>query len=207
MDKPTELALPILRRENTYDGATDKGCDNPYDVVLDTTAHRLFVGDFVGNRVLVYNLDASNTLVDRTADNVLGQTNLKTINGITTQNTIYGASGLAFDPATNRLFTSSYWAHRVVVFDVASVTDGENAINVLGQSNFTGASARSTQSGMNYPVGLSFRPTTSRLFVADSDNHRVGVYDVAAITNGENAINVLGQADFTTATGATQRTE
>ena len=39
-----------------------------------------------------------------------------------------------------------------------------------------------------------------RLFVSDgqgSGNHRVLVYDVASITNGENAVNVLGQADFT----------
>jgi hypothetical protein len=40
---------------------------------IDTVGHRLFVVDTSNNRVLVYNLSASNVLLDKTPDFVLGQ--------------------------------------------------------------------------------------------------------------------------------------
>ncbi len=44
---------------------------------------------------------------------------------------------LAFDPSGNRLFVADYTNNRVMVFDVGSITNGENAANVLGQTTFT----------------------------------------------------------------------
>lgn len=57
----------------TYHGAVQQGVDYAYDVVVDTTSHRLFVADYFSRRVLVYELDARNILVDRTPDHLLGQ--------------------------------------------------------------------------------------------------------------------------------------
>jgi DNA-binding beta-propeller fold protein YncE len=186
-----------------YDGIADKGMNLPFAVLVDTVSHRLFVGDYLGNRILVYDLDQSNTLVDRTVDHLLGQQNYRLTTLMTNQYSIYGPRGLAMDYATNRLFVSNYNSHRVVVFDVASITDGENAINVLGQSTFSGSGAATTQSGLYYPTGLAFEPETNRLYVAEVSNNRITVFDVASITDGENAINVLGQPDFTTSAYAT----
>jgi predicted nucleotidyltransferase len=186
---------PVYTTANAYDGVPQEGIDNPYDVTVDTVAHRLFVADFYGNRVLVYNLDASNTIVDRTMDNVLGQSDFKSVRTDTTQNSMKYPSGLAFDATTNRLFVSNYGSNRVLVFDVAAITDGENAVNVLGQADFTSETPATTQSGMYTPAGLSFN--SNLLYVADLTNTRVTVFDVTAITDGENAVNVLGAANFT----------
>jgi len=71
------------------------------------------------------------------------------------------------------------------------------AVSALGQTTFTTATPASTQAGMRNPQGVSVDPGTNRLFVADGGNHRVTVYDVATITDGENAVNVLGQTTFT----------
>jgi hypothetical protein len=35
------------------------------------------------------------------------------------------------------------------------------------------------------------------MYVADTGNNRVIIYDVSSITDGENAIHVAGQSDFT----------
>ncbi|MBK8870390.1 MAG: NHL repeat-containing protein [Elusimicrobia bacterium] len=186
-----------------YDGLPAVGFQRVQDVVVDTTTHRLFVADFYTSRVAIYNLDVSNTLVDRTIDNVLGQDMVTQGLTETTQSSLYYANGLALDPATNRLFVSDYNNDRIMIFDVASITDGENAVNVLGQTTFAGATGALSQSRLYGPAGLFFEGNSSRLFVADRLNNRVMVYDVGTITDGENAVNVLGQPDFTTGTAGT----
>ena len=50
---------------------------------------------------------------------------------------------------------------------------------------------------MDGPRNTAFDSGNNRLFVGEADNNRVLVYDIAAITNGENAVNVLGQVNFT----------
>ncbi len=96
--------------------------------------------------------------------------------------------------------------NRVMVFDVASITNGENAVNVLGQPDFTTGTAATSQTGLSSPRGVSV-DGSNRLFVADTTNNRVMVFDVAAITNGEAAINVLGQTDFITSTYGLSQTK
>ncbi|MBP9700152.1 hypothetical protein KBD71_02625, partial [Candidatus Woesebacteria bacterium] len=172
-------------------------------LALDPTDHRLFVSDTGNNRVLVYNLSVGNTLSDLIPDNVLGQTNFYSNAAATTQVGMNVPNGLAYDDASDRLFVAQTTGNRVTVYDVAAITDGENAVGVLGQANFTATSAATTQAGMNVPTGVAYDSTGNRLFVAQNTGNRVTVYDVAAITDGENATNVLGQANFTATTAAT----
>jgi DNA-binding beta-propeller fold protein YncE len=195
----------VYTTQGVYDGAAQEGFNWPYAVEVDTVSHRLFVTDNATSRVLEYDLDASNTLVDRTFDHFLGQLENTRNLPTTTAYSTYNPAGLAFDPATNRLFVANYSSSRVTVFDVASITDGENAVNVLGQATMVSATRTASQSGMNLPGGLSFEPANSRLYVGDNLNHRVLVFDVASITDGENAIKVLGQSNFTTATSGTDQ--
>jgi len=120
-----------------------------------------------------------------------------------TQSQFRGPRGLSFDAAGTRLFVADFANHRVMVFDVASITNSEIAIPVLGQPNFTAATSARRQSGMKNPHGVSIDPVSNRLFAADTRNHRATSYDVATITDGENAVNVLGQANFTSGSAAT----
>jgi DNA-binding beta-propeller fold protein YncE len=176
---------------------TAQGFDYPMSVALDTATHRLFVSEYYNNRVLEFDLDSSNNLVDHTADHVLGQTTFTGFQYRNTQNGMNTPYGVAIDPGTQRLFVSDTNNNRVIVFDVSSLSDGQNAAYVLGQTNFTLNSSATTQGRMYRPHHCSYDGLNNRLYVADRANNRVLVYDVSTITNGQNAIHVLGQPDFT----------
>lgn len=174
---------------------------------IDTSGHRLFVADKSNNRVLVFNLANDNSLTDYNADFVLGQADFISSStnrgGDPTSSTLNLPSDLVYDATNNRLFVSEYSNNRVLVFDVASITDGEPAVNVLGQADFShnspnrGSAAGVTiQDGLYTPTYLAYDNVNSRLFVSDYGNNRVLVFDIASITDGEPAVNVLGQADF-----------
>ncbi len=170
---------------------------------LEVNGNTLFVSDTGHNRVLVF--DVTTIANGESPTNVLGQPDISSPSSATTQSGLSSPYGLAYAAGTQYLYVAALGSNRVVVYDVASITDGENAINVLGQSTFTASTAATTQAGMNAPYGVAYDSADSYLFVAQSTGNRVTVYDVASIADGENAINVLGQATFTTSTvGNTQ---
>ena len=194
---------PLYTKNGANNGPNNIGMSFPDGIVIDTVTHRLFVSEANNNRVVVYNLDSSNNLIDRLPDNVLGQPDFFTGAATVTAGGMNAPEGLAYDSIRNYLFVTDYNNNRVLVYDVASITDGENAINVLGQPDFNTNTAVTTQSGMIFPFRLAYDSVNTRLFVAENVNDRVLVYDVASITDGENAINVLGQPDFTSSANAT----
>jgi DNA-binding beta-propeller fold protein YncE len=202
-----EAAVHVLGQPdlvtNVLNGVSDVETSNPTALALDVTGRRLFVADTGYNRVLVFDITA---ITDgEAAVNVLGQSDFTSETGARTQSRLNQPSGLAYDATGNRLFVGDMSNHRVLTFDVAAITNGENATSVLGQTTYTAGTSGLTQAKFNLNnntvVGLSYVSTGSRLFVGDTNNRRVMVFDVAAITNGEAAVNVLGQANFTTNTG------
>ncbi len=197
---------PIYTKTAAHNGPNILGISAPViGMALDSTGHRLFMSDTVNNRVLVYNLDGSNNLVDRIPDNVLGQLNFYSNAAANTQIGLSAPNGLAFDSTNNRLFVAEAGGNRVKVFFTSSITDGMNAINVLGQINFTGTTAATTQVGMNVPTGVAYDDATGRLFVAQITGNRVTVYSgsLLQLTNGMPATKILGQSSFTVTTAAT----
>jgi hypothetical protein len=86
----------VYTTQGVYDGAAVAGFDLPAAVEVDTVAHRLFVADYNTHRVLEYDLDASNTLVDRTIDHFLGQLEITRNLPTTTAYSTYGPTSLAF---------------------------------------------------------------------------------------------------------------
>ncbi len=169
------------------------GLSLPTSIAIDEINHRLFISDNNNNRVLVYDLDVDNTILDRVPDRVLGQNNFYESTSGTTQSTFTNPEALFFDATNNRLFVSDYGNNRVMIFDTTAITNGENAVNVIGQSLFTTGSADLTQSGFTSTLGIAFSDSSDTLFVADNGNHRIMIFDVSGITNGENAIDALGQ--------------
>ncbi|MFA6917372.1 MAG: NHL repeat-containing protein, partial [Candidatus Gracilibacteria bacterium] len=199
-------------------GPNNKGLENPEgNVVLDTVNHRLFVPDKDNKRVLIFNLNSSNVLVDYLADNVLGQTDLISSSQNYTQSTFRGVSGLAFDSVNNRLFVADNENSRIMVFNLnGGITDGMSATYVLGQANFTSGDANrggsAARNSLNTPKGLHYDATNDQLFVADNGNNRVLVWDFdaggdcGALATGSDACYVFGQANFTGGSYATTRT-
>ena len=180
-------------------GAT--GLDSPQSPVIDTVDHRLFVVDRANNRVLVYQLNSNNLLTDRIADFVLGQADFTGNSPNFSQNTFNQPAGLAYDTLNHYLFVSD--STRVVVFDLSGgITNGMNASYVLGQPDLTTCSGPDSNAKgfrfYNENSGLAYDSNHGYLYVADTQNYRVLVFDMSGgISNNMDASYVLGQANFT----------
>src|SRR3989344_6576741 len=78
----------------TNNSSGNRGLNGVRYSEIDIVNHRLFVSDQLNNRVLIYNLDSSNNLIDRVADKVLGQPNFTTNIPAVTQNGMTQPLGL-----------------------------------------------------------------------------------------------------------------
>jgi DNA-binding beta-propeller fold protein YncE len=80
----------------------------------------------------------------------------------------------------------------------AAWTNGQAATRVLGQTDFTSGTSGVSQSKMHSPSGICVDKSTGKVFVMDSNNHRILRFSSTnAAINGSNAEGVLGQPDFT----------
>ena len=188
--------IPSFLKGGANNGPNAFGFDSPGGLAVDTAGHRLFVADTLNGRVLVFDLESDNTVSDLTADRVLGKANFNDDIGVISQSNLNRPSSLVYDAGNKRLFVSDRQDNRVLVFDVAIVSSGENAVNVIGQNTFFSGGSGTGQNRLDNPRELAFDEQGQQLFVADVDNSRVLVFNVAAIDNGENAANVLGQSNF-----------
>ncbi|HYV33612.1 MAG TPA: hypothetical protein VE973_02085, partial [Candidatus Limnocylindria bacterium] len=201
------LGQPDFNSSNT--AANRSSFNFPYGVQYDSQNTRLFAEDQGNNRVLVFDVNPSTITNGENASYVLGQSNFTSSVATSTQSGMLDPSDAVYDSANTRLFVSDIFSNRILVFNVATSTiaNGMNASYVLGQANFTVNVATTTQSGLYNPEGLGYDSGNQRLFVTDAHNYRVMVFNVATstIANGENASNVLGQSNFTSASsGITQ---
>ncbi len=178
--------------------------DAPSSVAVDPTTHKVFVADYVNNRVLrfasIYALTNG-----ANAEAVLGQPNFTSNSFATTRSGMYGPYGVFVDSA-GRLWVADYSNNRVLRFDHASSkSSGANADRVLGQPNFTSSGAHTTRNGMNGAESV-FMDAGGRLWVLDYTNNRVLRFNNAAsLSYAANASGVLGQANFTSNTSNTTR--
>lgn len=141
------------------------------------------------------------------ADTVLGQPNFVT-NSSNDPSVSMGVSNpmdVTVDTTAGRVYAADYNNNRVLWWDnISSLSNGEQADGVLGQSNLDsnlpdrgGSVSTNTLDG---PWGVRL-DSSGNLWVADSRNSRVLRYN-KPISNGMNANIVLGQANFISASTA-----
>ncbi len=152
------------------------GDPGPTGLIVDSTG-RLWVADSFNNRVLRFDLAAARPN-GANASGVLGQLNFASNTAQTTQNGIFVPMGVAVDKS-GRLYVAEYGNNRILSFDhAATLANGANATNVLGQLNFT-ASALNTggvTAGSLQPGLLFYDPAAQVLWAADHFNDRVLMY-------------------------------
>jgi sugar lactone lactonase YvrE len=168
---------------------------------------RLYVADTSNNRVLIWNsIPTSN---GQPADIVLGQPSFTSSTG---NNGGISASSLnaprsVYSDGT-RLFVADTSNHRILVWNSIPTTHGQAANFVLGQPNLTSNTLNNggiSSSRIYFPSGVFGDGT--RLFVADTNNHRVLIWNTLPTSNGQAADLVLGQSFFNTnAAGTTNAT-
>ncbi len=168
---------------------------NPVGVAFDSDSghRRIFVADYLGDRVLIYEGALSN---GKAATHVLGEKDLTTcmINGgagmfAPTQNGLDHSYGILYDSINQRLFVADQTSSRVMVFDMSgAIVDNMEATYLMGQPKWgdgwtghggwqeNGGSAGATQNGLATPSGVAIDFANSRIFVSDTHNNRVVVY-------------------------------
>jgi DNA-binding beta-propeller fold protein YncE len=152
---------------------TASGMYFPYSVAVDS-AGRLWVADQINRRVLRFD-GAAAKANGAAADGVLGQSDFISNAQATTASGMNHPYGVAVDSA-GRLWVADS-NHRVLRFDgAAAKANGAAADGVLGQSDFTSNAQATTASGMYFPTGVAV-DSAGRLWVADTNNHRVLRFD------------------------------
>lgn len=208
---------PDFEARAAHDRASGRFWTQGRDVTVDTIDHRLFLNDFYGHRVLVYQLDRMNRLLDREASWVIGQEDIDSQVLLPGRNARYLKLPMAveYDTSNKRLFVADTWNNRVLAFDMTpgQVESGMAATHVLGQENFESYEVAVAADRLSFgsrnalgigpaggrPAAMALDKVNQRLFVADGENNRVLVFDMHPnrIRNGADAIGVIGQTDFT----------
>ncbi|MBI4463568.1 MAG: hypothetical protein HY647_02585, partial [Acidobacteria bacterium] len=169
------------------------------------TGNRLMLADssFLSppnnNRVLIYN-DLAALKARRPQDElppanvVLGQPDFASATAGTAADRMNQPVGVATDGT--RLFVAEWGNNRVLIYNQIPESSGAAADVVVGQSNFTSSTAALGPRGLTRPSGVWSDGT--RLFIADTLNNRVLIFQRIPAANGADADIVLGQLNFDT---------
>ncbi|MGH8046871.1 MAG: NHL repeat-containing protein [Chthoniobacterales bacterium] len=181
---------------------TQTGLNFVRDVAIDAASGKVFVADYVNNRVLRYASSAS-LANGAAAEAVFGQADFVSGGAGTAQNRMDQPTGVCVD-SDGRLWVADQDNNRVLRFENAATKPSTApADGVLGQLLFSTNASAAGALGMNGPAGVAV-DTGGTLWVADRTNNRVLRFDNAAVKlNGGPADGVLGQPDFATVTAAT----
>lgn len=155
---------------------------------------RLVVTDSDAHRVLIF----SSLPLDATAQAsvVLGQPNFDTMtanSGGVSASTLSAPRSAASDGTA--LAVADTGNHRVLIYRSAPGQNQAAADLVLGQSSLTGATenAGGASGGLSSPGGVAM--VGGRLYVADTGNHRVLIWNSLPTQNRQSPDIVLGQAN------------
>ncbi len=134
------------------------------------------------------------------AQNVLGQTNYSNIDSGLSASQLYTPTAVATDGKI--LAVADTDNNRVLIWTSIPTTPGAPANLVLGQTDFSTRPNTTTVNAQTLrgPQGVWIQG--SRLYVADTQNYRVLVWNSIPTVNDQAADLVLGQANFTSAVAA-----
>ncbi|HUP91648.1 MAG TPA: NHL repeat-containing protein [Solimonas sp.] len=178
---------------NTADpGTSATGLSFPVAAVVGN--NRLIVSDQNNNRVLIWNTLPSAS--GAPADVVIGQADFGLTEAGEQEDGLSLPAGLWSDGF--RLLVADSGNNRVMYWTQLPRSNLADASYVIGQSDFARVSAAAGQASLRAPYGLASDGT--RIYVADSGNNRVLVFDTFPIANGALAFEVYGQESFTART-------
>lgn len=127
------------------------------------------------------------------ADVVVGQSDFTTFTDGTMNGRMKAPSGVATDGM--RLAVADTNNNRVLLWHTIPQTNGTTPDLVLGQPDLNTNLPATTANGMRGPQGVWF--ASGRLFVADTQNSRILIWNTIPSSNGQSADVVVGQPDFT----------
>lgn len=146
------------------------------------------------NRVLIWNSVPSSNGVP--ADVVIGQSTFTSGASGCSQNQFNIPYGIAFSPDGKKLIVSDLNNNRVLIWNSIPTVNGQNADVVIGQVNFTTATSGLAADKMYGPFGV-YVSADGKLFVCETFNRRVLIFNTIPTSNGVSADVVVGQPNFT----------
>ena len=179
--------------------ASQEGLNSPRNSII--INNKLFISDTFNNRILIYNTIPTTNGV--AADVVIGQTDFLTATSGTSSSKLKNPSGIYSDGT--KLFISDGSNHRILIYNTIPTTNGVAADVVIGQTDFITATSGTSATKLKYPAEIHSDGT--KLFISDSTNNRLLIYNTIPTTNGASADVVIGQTDFVTATSGTSSTK
>ena len=194
-DADLVLGQPDMESAGTSCSAT--GMNKPTGLAM--YGEKLLVSDVRNDRVLVWNSWPQTN--GQPADDVIGQDDLDScpVNRGETAVTGRGFNIPAFIWSDgNRLAIPDLSNNRVLIWNSwpGTAADMRNADLVLGQQTLNSDLSQVGSTGMSGPEAVLF--DGKRMFVADSDNNRVLIWNAFPVSSGQAADVVLGQPDFET---------
>jgi hypothetical protein len=179
------------------------------DLDYDSVNDRLIVADRGANRVMVFSTPpgSGSSINGSAAICVLGQPDFVTVTAGCTQSKTSATAGIAYAPDDSIVYVCDSTNNRILGFSLpasaTSAINGENALVVLGQSNFTNSGTATTQAGLSGPDDICYNKTTRTLFVSDTANVVVKLYaipvGISTSNNGMNAADLVGSSSWTAA--------
>src|SRR5262249_11297382 len=142
--------------------------------------------------VLMYNAIPGTS--NANADYALGQANKTSCSSGTASQSVFGGV-YALSTQGSKLFVGDNLANRVLIYNTIPNADGKAADVVVGQSTFAGTSQGNAATSLSAPV--SAVSDGAKLYVADSGNNRIYIYNSVPSGNGAAADLVLGQSYIT----------
>ena len=171
--------------------------------VVTSPSKKVIVADGAYHRVLIFN--GTITSNKPAANLVLGQVDMNNgASGVTKMNS---PNGIWSDGT--RLVIAEGNNHRVRIWNTFPTTDNQSPDVILGQpdgnTNIYNCDYGTAKAHCLYqPVSVTSDGTS--LYVADSGNHRVLIWNTFPTTNQQAADKVLGQADLTSSTSGSTAT-
>lgn len=205
-----QKAFLVLGQNTFTDGDPDQGTPSPHaGAKADSLVHpfglsgnddEIWVADFGNNRVLRYDRPITEKGPD--AALALGQAGMTTDTGGLSVGDLYLPCDVV--RADDRIIVSDAGNNRVLIWTPIPARTGEWSQVVIGQPDFISNEGATSRTGMLGPGGLCV--ANGKLFVVDSGNNRVLIYNRIPTENGAPADVVIGQPDFDTRTANTTRT-
>ena len=176
----------------------DNRLDSPKSLYV--TDNKLIIADALNNRVLIWN--SIPTTNGTAADIVLGHSDFTT-----KFSNVVNASSLNFPTAVwsdgAQLFVLDAGNNRIMIWDSFPTSSNQEATTVLGQADFVSHLSNQGNGDVPSDTSLSFSVdggalycNGTQLFVADSANNRILIWDTSLLTTGGAAMGLIGQNDF-----------
>ncbi len=175
---------------NQSTSATSDGAPRPRGIAV--SDGELLVAESLQHRVVIHELPLT---TGKAPKRILGQpdaaSSLPNAGGAPSASTLKSPRGVFAE--ASRIMVADAGNHRVLLYP----RTGSEATLVLGQSSFTQGSSNRGESPSNASMSSPEAVFTdgSRVFVADTGNHRVLVWNAFPTTQGQPSDVVLGQPD------------